>query len=68
MTVVSEMKDNGAEYISFLEFLPKETLTVTKSMTYVCDRITVIHDEGFSLQARQEANANDDTLFTNFSS
>ena len=66
MTVVSEMKDNGAEYISFLEFLPKETLTVTKSMTYVCDRITVIHDEGFSLQARQEANANDDTLFTNF--
>ncbi|MDO5761908.1 MAG: CarD family transcriptional regulator, partial [Bacteroidales bacterium] len=66
MTVVAEMATEAAEYISFLEFLPHSTLTVTKSLTYVCDRIAIIHNEGFSLQAKVEADAKEDELFSNF--
>ena len=52
MTIVPEMKTDGTEYISFLEFLPKDTLVVTQSLAYVCDKVAQIHEEGFSSQAK----------------
>ena len=52
MTIVPDIKKDNAEYISFLEFLPKDTLIVTQNFTFVCDKIAQIHDEGFSSQAK----------------
>ncbi len=52
MTIVPDIKMDNAEYISFLEFLPKDTLIVTQDFTFVCDKIAQIHDEGFSSQAK----------------
>ena len=66
MTVVPAMKTEGTEYISFLEFLPKDTLVVTQSIAYVCDKIAQIHEDGFSSQAEFEAETNAETLVKNF--
>ena len=54
------------EYISFLEFLPKDTLIVTQNFAFVCDKIVQIHDEGFSSQAQFEAETNAETLAAQF--
>ena len=66
MTIVPEMKTDGTEYISFLEFLPKNTLIVTQDFTFVCDKIAQIHEEGFSSQAQFEAETNAETLVKHF--
>ena len=66
MTIVPEMKIDGTEYISFLEFLPKDTLVVTQSLIYICDKIAQIHEEGFSSQAQFEAETNAETLAAQF--
>ncbi|MBO7581903.1 MAG: transcription-repair coupling factor [Bacteroidaceae bacterium] len=52
--------------ISFLEFLPKDTLIVTQSLVYICDKIAQIHEEGFSNQAKTEADTNAETLAAQF--
>ena len=52
MTIVPDIKKDNAEYISFLEFLPNDTLIVTQDFPFVCDKIAQIHDEGFSSQAK----------------
>ncbi|MBO4673284.1 MAG: transcription-repair coupling factor [Bacteroidaceae bacterium] len=65
MTIVPEIK-HKTEYISFLEFLPKDTWVVTQSLAYVCDKIAQIHEEGFSNQAKKEAETNEETLVENF--
>ncbi len=66
MTIVPEIKTENTEYISFLEFLPKDTLMVTQSLVYVCDKIAQIHEEGFSSQAQFEAETNAETLAAQF--
>ena len=66
MTIVPEIKTENTEYISFLEFLPKDTLVVTQSLVYVCDKIAQIHEEGFSSQAQFEAETNAETLAAQF--
>ena len=66
MTIVPEMKIDGTEYISFLEFLPKDTLVVTQSLIYICDKIAQIHEVGFSSQAQFEAETNTETLAAQF--
>jgi transcription-repair coupling factor (superfamily II helicase) len=66
MTIVPEMRIDGTEYISFLEFLPKDTLVVTQSLIYICDKIAQIHEEGFSSQAQFEAETNAETLAAQF--
>ena len=66
MTIVPEMQKEDAEYISFMEFLPKDTLVVTQQLTYVIDKIAQIHSEGFSVQAQSEAESNAETLFSHF--
>ncbi|MBQ9666133.1 MAG: transcription-repair coupling factor [Bacteroidaceae bacterium] len=66
MTIVPNMKKDDAEYISFLEFLPKETMVMTQSLGFVCDKIAQIHEEGFSSQAQFEAETNAETLVKHF--
>ncbi|MBQ6750452.1 MAG: transcription-repair coupling factor [Bacteroidaceae bacterium] len=66
MTIVPEIKRENTKYISFLEFLPKDTLVVTQSLVYVCDKIAQIHEEGFSSQAQFEAETNAETLADQF--
>jgi len=57
MTVVPEMAQAVTDYVSFLEFLPKETVWVAHDILYVCDRVAQIYDEGFSSQAFAEDQA-----------
>ena len=66
MTIVPEMSNAASDYISFLEFLPEDTLIVSGGMAYVCDKIAQIHSEGFSMQAQKEAEVNAEMLFTQF--
>ena len=66
MTMVPEMKADGTEYISFLDFLPEDTLVVTHGLNYVCDKVAQIHEEGFSSQAQAEADTNAETLTKTF--
>ena len=66
MTVVPAMEKNGTEYISFLEFLPKDTIIVTQGLAFICEKIKQIHDEGFSNQAQFEAETNAEMLVKHF--
>ena len=52
MTVVPEIVNNGAEYVSFFNFLPKNSVFVCHDVVYVCDKVTQTYDEGFSRQAQ----------------
>lgn len=66
MTIVPKMEKANVEYISFMEFLPQDTIVVTQSLLYVCDKIAQIHKEGFSTQAQSEAETNDESLVDHF--
>lgn len=52
MTVVPEILNDGAEYVSFFNFLPENSAFVCHDVVYVCDKVTQIYDEGFSRQAQ----------------
>ena len=65
-TIVPDMAGVGDEFISFLEFLPHDTVIATKSLAYICDKIDLIHQEGFSAQAKTEAASNNEELFARF--
>ncbi len=63
MTVVPEIVNDGAEYVSFFNFLPKNSVFVCHDVVYVCDKVTQIYEEGFSRQAQSSLgeNAEQDT-------
>ena len=61
MTIVPEMKSGSKDFISLLEFLPSGTLVAASSLVYVCDRVSVVHEEGLSSQAQAEAEASGET-------
>ena len=54
VTIVPDLADSGAEYVPFTDFLPDNVLVVSKDLMYVCDRIALIYEEGFSTQALAE--------------
>lgn len=54
MTIVPELAMESADYISFLEFLPKQTVIVCRDTIFLCDRIAKIYEDGFSVQAKVE--------------
>lgn len=58
MTVVPEIVNDGAEYVSFLNFLPKNSVFVCHDVVYVCDKVTQIYEEGFSRQAQSSLGEN----------
>ena len=39
MTVVSQMGSGESDYVAMLEFLPRETVVVSRDFAYVCDRV-----------------------------
>ena len=53
VTIVPELA-TSEEKVSFLSFLPQDTLLVFKDFTYVHDAIDRIYQEGFSDQAKTE--------------
>ena len=66
ITIVPEMAGTDGNFISLLEFLPEDTVIATKNLVYVCDKIEQIHAEGFSSQAKTEAEVNNEKLFDRF--
>lgn len=59
MTIVPEIALTDTDYISFLEFLPKDSIIVTRDLAFVCDKVAQIYDEGFATQALYEETEND---------
>ena len=57
MTVVPELNQTETDYVSFLEFLPRDTVVVSHDLVYVCEKVGQIYDEGFSAQAFTEDKA-----------
>ncbi|MBR2154189.1 MAG: transcription-repair coupling factor [Bacteroidaceae bacterium] len=57
MTVVPELNLTETDYVSFLEFLPKDTVVVSHDLVYVCEKVEQIYKEGFSAQAFTEDKA-----------
>ena len=53
--IVPELATIREEKVSFLRFLPSETLLVAKDFAFVCDAIDRIYEEGFSKQAVTES-------------
>lgn len=51
MTIVPALNVKETDYISFLEFLPKDVLLVSRDFAYLCDKVAQIYEEGFSSQA-----------------
>ena len=54
ISIVPELSELETDKISFLKFLPAETLVVMKDITFVHDVIENIYREGFSRQALTE--------------
>ena len=52
--IVPELSTVAEEKVSFLSFLPKDTLLVVKDFLYIRDAIDRAYQEGFSNQARME--------------
>lgn len=53
----TESSPGGAEPASFTDYLPDDTLLVTKDLGFVHDRIEQTYAEGFARQAQQEQEA-----------
>ena len=54
VSIVPDLLQQQNQYISLLSFLPDDTLLVAKNLDYVCEKIGVICEEGFSKQAETE--------------
>ena len=52
--IVPELSTVAEEKVSFLSFLPKDTLLVVKDFLYVRDAVDRAYQEGFSSQAKME--------------
>ena len=58
MVVVPEMtKRDESEYIPVMDFLPDDTVLVTKNLTFVCDKVEKTYREGYATQAVLEDKA-----------
>ncbi len=53
----TESSPGGAELVPFTDYLPDDTLLVTKDLGFVHDRIEQTYAEGFARQAQQEQEA-----------
>lgn len=63
MTIVSEPSSSSRHHVSFLSFLPGDTLVLLSSADYVAGRIEQIASAGFSVQAHVVSDAPLDTGF-----
>ncbi len=54
VSIVPQMEDEAGQRVSFMRFMPDDTLVVAKSLGYVSESIGRIYDQGYSEQARIE--------------
>ena len=52
--IVSAQAQKHDERVPVFDYLPEDTVVVTRDRAYLCDRIAQIHQEGFSQQAAHE--------------
>ncbi|MBO7102503.1 MAG: DEAD/DEAH box helicase, partial [Bacteroidaceae bacterium] len=57
MVVVPEITKAEFDYIPVMDFLPEDTVLVTKNLAYVCDRVEQTYREGYAVQAVLEDQA-----------
>lgn len=57
ISIVPELRHTRQRQESLLSFLPADTVLIMKDVTYLCESISHIYDEGFSMQAVQEQEA-----------
>lgn len=57
ISVVPELQHTRQKQESLMKFLPPETVLVMKDVTYLCETVSHIYEEGFSMQAAQEQEA-----------
>lgn len=62
LVVVPEISDVNTEYIPFTSFLPENVVIFMRDVTFVCDKVAQIYDEGFSIQALSEEKSNHDMM------
>ncbi|MCH5177797.1 MAG: transcription-repair coupling factor, partial [Prevotellaceae bacterium] len=51
VTVIPELETAAADYVPVLDFFPPDTILVTRSIDYLCDKVRQVYDEGISRQA-----------------
>ncbi len=57
ISIVPELRHTRQRQESLLSFLPDDTVIVMKDVLYLCECVSHIYDEGFSMQAVQEQEA-----------
>ena len=55
-SIVAATAQHAQQHVPVFDFLPDDTLIVTRDRAYVCDRVAQIFREGFSQQAHHEGN------------
>ncbi|MCR4612640.1 MAG: transcription-repair coupling factor [Bacteroidaceae bacterium] len=56
VSIVAAMSQQNCLHVPVFDFLPKDTVVVTRDRAYVCDRVAQVFREGFSQQATHEGN------------
>lgn len=51
MSVVSQVGSASSDYVSMLEFLPRDMVMVSRDYGFVCDSVARIYEDGFSTSA-----------------
>ena len=62
VSVVPEMDTSESDYVPFLDFLPDDMVLAVSDLTFVCDKVSKVYDEGFSTQALAEEKASHDMM------
>ena len=60
--IVPEINRKETDYVPFTDFVPENLLLVVSDLTFMCDRVAMIYEEGFSTQALAEEKANNDMM------
>ena len=60
--IVPEINRKETDYVPFTDFVPGNLLLVVRNLAFMCDRVAMIYEEGFSAQALAEEKANHDMM------
>ena len=60
--IVPEINRKETDYVPFTDFVPGNLLLVVRDLAFMCDRVAMIYEEGFSAQALAEEKANHDMM------
>ena len=59
-SIVGAMSQQAQSRVAMFDYLPEDTVIVTRDRAYVCDRVAQIFNEGYSQQATHEGNESAD--------